>query len=790
LLKLKPLQRKLLRDVWHMRGQALAIAMVVMAGVAMLVMYFSTFDSLQRTLDTYYERHRFADVFASARRAPRRLEERAALLPGVAAVETRVVADVTLDVPDMTEPAIGRLVSVPADSRPRLNGVVLRRGRWIEPGRPDEVIASEPFADAHRLQPGDRLSAVINGRHRTLRIVGLGLSPEYVYTIPPGEVIPDDKRFAILWMERRALASAFDMEGGFNDVVLALTRGASSAEVITRLDRLLEPYGAAGAIPRDLQPSHWALVNELRQIRTFGVIVPLIFLGIAAFLLNIALTRALALQRAQIAALKALGYHNTEIGWHYLQWALLIAALGALLGVAVGAWLGSGMINLYNQFFRFPDLLYRLSTGVAVAGVLVALAAGGLGAVFAVRHAVRVPPAEAMRPEPPARYRRSFVERPAVQRRLTHATRMVLRNLERQPARAAATVVGIAFAIAILLFGFVFLDVMDHLADVQFSLVQRQDVTVAFVLPASSSALFDLRSLPGVMHAEPYRSVPARIRSGHHSRTLPLTGIRPEPQLSRIVDLAGRPVRLPPSGLVISRMLGEILAVRPGDTVTVEVLDGARPVLRVPVAALVDDALGLNAWMDIKAMHALLREGGTLSGAHLMVDPSRSAALYTRLKALPAVGAVSVTAAALDSFRRVTSQNFAIITTFNVGFAVIIAFGVVYNAARISLSERTRELASLRVLGFTIAEISLILLGELALLTLLAIPIGLSIGWGLSLMMLVFMNNEFYRFPLLLTADNVAVSTLILLAAAFLSGLAVRRKLDHLDLVAVLKMRE
>jgi putative ABC transport system permease protein len=773
-----------------MRGQALAIALVVMSGVAMLVMYFSTFDSLQRTLDTYYERHGFADVFASVRRAPQRLEERLALLPGVAAVETRVVADVTLDVPSMAEPAIGRLVSVPAGSLPRLNGVVLRRGRWIAAGRPDEVIASEPFADAHRLRPGDRLSAVINGRRRTLQIVGLGLSPEYVYTIPPGEVIPDDKRFAILWMERRALASAFDMEGGFNDVVLALARGASGAEVITRLDRLLEPYGASGAIPRALQPSHWALVNELRQIRTFGVVVPVIFLGIAAFLLNIALTRALALQRSQIAALKALGYGNGEIGWHYLQWALLIAALGALLGVGAGAWLGSGMINLYNQFFRFPDLLYRLSTGVAVAGVLVALVAGGLGAVFAVRRAVKVPPAEAMRPEPPARYRRSIVERPAVQRRLTHATRMVLRNLERQPVRAAATVVGIAFAIAILLFGFVFLDVMDHLADVQFSQVQRQDVTVSFVLPASSGALFDLASLPGVMQAEPYRSVPSRIRHGHRSRYLPLTGIRANPQLSRVVDLAGRPVTLPPAGLVISRMLGDILAVQPGDTVTVEVLDGARPVLQVPVAALVEDALGLNAWMDIDALHALLHEGGTLSGAHLMVDPARQDALYTRLKALPAVGAVSVTAAALDSFRRVTAQNFAIITSFNVGFAVIIAFGVVYNAARISLSERTRELASLRVLGFTIAEISLILLGELALLTLLAIPIGLSIGWGLSLLMLTFMNNEFYRFPLLLTADNVAVSTLILLAAVFLSGLAVRRKLDHLDLVAVLKMRE
>jgi putative ABC transport system permease protein len=395
-----------------------------------------------------------------------------------------------------------------------------------------------------------------------------------------------------------------------------------------------------------------------------------------------------------------------------------------------------------------------------------------------------------MRPEPPARYRRSIVERRALQRHLTHATRMVLRNVERQPVRAAATVVGISFAIAILLFGFVFLDVMDQLAYTQFSLVQRQDATVSFVLPASAGALFDLRSLPGVLYVEPYRSVPARLRSRHRSRYLPLLGLRAAPELSRVVDLHGRPVTLPPTGLVISKMLGDILGVRPGETVAVEVLEGARPVLEVPLAALVEDSLGLNAWMDKGAMHRLLREGETLSGAHLMVDPARVQDLYRRLKALPAVGAVGVTAAMLDAFRRLTAENFAIIAIFDVGFAVIIAFGVVYNAARISLSERTRELASLRVLGFSIPEISLILLGELALLTLLAIPVGLLIGWGLAKLVMASVSNEFYRFPLVLTVDNVAVSTLILLAAAFLSGLAVRRKLDHLDLVAVLKTRE
>jgi len=788
-MKISALDRKLLRDLWEMKGQALAIAAVVAAGVTMYVTYLSNFHSLRRTQNAYYDLYRFADVFASLKRAPQRLEERIADIPGVARVDTRVVADVTLDVPGFAEPATGRLISTPAEGRPRLNAVFLRRGRWIEPGRSDEVIASEAFANAHGLGPGDEIAALINGRRRELRIVGLGLSPEYVYIIPPGELIPDDRRFGILWMERRALGAAFDMEGGFNDVSLELMPGAVAAEVIARLDRLLDPYGSTGAVPRRLQMSHWTLDNELRQLQTFGFMVPAIFLGIAAFLLNVAMTRALAIQRSQIATLKALGYSNREIGWHYVKWALVIAAIGAAVGIGGGAWLGSGMIAMYNRFFRFPILLYRLSGDVAVVAALIALAAGGLGALLAVRRAVAVPPAEAMRPEPPARYRASVLEG-TLRRRLSHATRMVLRNVERQPWRALASVVGISFAVGILLFGFIFLDAMTVLAEVQFSLVQRQDVTVTFVEPASARALYEVDSLPGVLAVEPLRMVPARLRHRHRYRNLAVTGLVADPDLNRIVELSGHARTLPPEGLLMSRILGEVLGVRPGDRITIEVLEGARPVRETVVAGLVDDYMGVAAWMEIGALHRLLREGDSLSGAYMLVDGAELEALYRRLKALPAVAGVAITAAARKSFRDIMAQNFELITLFNVGFAGIIAFGVVYNSARISLSERSRELASLRVLGFTIGEISLILLGELALLTLLAIAPGLAIGWGLSKLVLLSFDSEVYRIPLVITPPTVAWSILTVLAASLVSALVVRRKLDRLDLVAVLKTRE
>ena len=459
-------------------------------------------------------------MFASLKRAPQRVAEDIAAIPGLAAFETRTVATVTLDLEDLDEPATGRLVSIPSTRRPLVNDLFLRSGRWIEPGHPDEVLASEGFVDAHGFEPGDQVPAVINGRRRRLTIVGVALSPEYIYSIRPGEMVPDDRRFGVLWMDQRALAAAFDMEGGFNDVVLTMAPGVPPDEAIARLDRILEPYGGLGAIPRALQLSHWTVENELAQLQSFGFLLPLIFLMVAAFILNVALTRALALQRAQIAALKALGYANTALGWHYMKLALLIGAAGVAIGIAAGAWLGSAIGDLYNQFFRFPVLIFSVPPSVVGGATALTLGAAAAGAFSAVRRAVRVPPAEAMRPEAPARYARSALETPMIARRLGTAGRMVLRNLARRPGRAAISVFGIGFAVAVLMIGFVFVDAVDRLITTQFSVTERQDVTVNFVEPRSADARHALARLPGVIAVEPQRAVAARVRAGA-SRALP-----------------------------------------------------------------------------------------------------------------------------------------------------------------------------------------------------------------------------------------------------------------------------
>ncbi|MBM3777833.1 MAG: FtsX-like permease family protein [Acidimicrobiia bacterium] len=789
-MTISALNRKLLRDLLTMRGQALAIAVVVAAGVSMFVMYLSNFDSLRSTQQAFYQQQRFGDVFASVKRAPASLERRLRGIPGVAALETRVVATVTLDVPGLEEPASGQLISIPAGRRPEVNDLFLRRGRWVDPARPDEVVAGEGFVDANGLELGDQVGAVINGRLRDLTIVGVALSPEHIYNIRPGEIFPDDRLYGPFWMDRRALAAAFDMEGGFNDVALRLTPGASSGAAIAALDRLLEPYGALGAIPRALQLSHWTLESELTQLQNFGFILPLIFLGVAAFILNVALTRALALQRPQIAALKALGYDNLALGWHYAKWALAIALAGTAAGVVAGVWMGVAIIDIYNQFFRFPVLLFEIRPAIVVQAAGLTLVSAAAGAFTAVRRAVAVPPAEAMRPEAPASYARSAVETRAVSRYLGITGRMVVRNIGRRPMRAAASVVGIAFATAILLVGFTFIDVIDHLITLQFSFAERQDVTVSFVEPQSSDVRYALSRLPGVLISEPQRTVAARLRAGHRFRTVGITGTSTDATLRRIIDMDGTVIPLPSNGLVLSRPLAEVLGVSGGDLVTVEVLEGARPVLQLPVAGLVDDAMGLSAYMEVGTLHRLMREGEVISGAALRVDARAEADLSSTLKQLPAVAGAGFKEAALRNFRDVLAANLNLSIIVNVFFAGIIAFGVVYNAARVSLSERSRELASLRVLGFTRAEISLILLGEIAALTALALPAGTLLGWGMGVWIAEALDSEVYRFPFMLSRPTVAWTFLTVIAATVLSALAVRRRLDRLDLVAVLKIRE
>ena len=789
-MRLSTLDRKLLRDLWLIKGQAVSIGLVIAAGVAVYVLMLSTLDSLELTRSVYYDRFRFADVFASAKRAPLRLVDEIRDIPGVAVAEARVVVDVTLDVEGFAEPIVGRLISIPADRRPALCDVFVRKGHYLEPGRTDEVLVSANFAEAHELGPGDRVAAIINGRRKQLRIAGLALSPEYVYNIRPGELMPDDKRFGILWMEQRALATAYRMEGGFNSVLLKLRRDALEPAVIDHLDRLLEDYGGFGATPRRLQMSHWFLENELIQLRSFGSSIPVLFLGVAAFLLNVVLTRIVSVQREQIGTIKALGYSDRSIAIHYLKWAVAIALLGSGIGLAAGVRLGRAMTELYNSFFHFPILLYQLGPQVVVESLGISLGVAVLGAIFAVRRALRLPPAEAMRPEAPPTYRTSLVERFGLRRLFSQPARIIIRSLERRPLRALISVVGISAATALLILGTFSEDAIVDFEEIQFNRAQRFDIMVAFSEPASPRARYELARLPGVLSLEPFRSVPARLVHGHQSRDMAITGLPARGRLNRILNASNEVIELPPTGLALSATLADSLGIQAGDVVQLEVREGRQPRLSVIVHRLIDDYMGVSAYMELGALHRLMGEGELLSGAYLRADPSELDQLYTRLKHTPAVAGVSLKNAAIEGFNETFSEMMGTMRVLYTIFAGLIALGVVYNSARISLAERSRELATLRVIGFTRKEVSFILLGELTVMTAIAIPLGMWLGHLMVIAIIEATSSEAFRFPAAVSMRTLVLAAGTIAVAAWISAMVVQRRLNRLDLVESLKLRE
>jgi putative ABC transport system permease protein len=785
------LDTKLLRDLAEMKGQAVAIGAVIAAGVAMFVMFLTSLDSLSSTQASYYARNRFADVFASLKRAPLSLAARIEEIPGVSRIETRVVEQVTLDLPDLAEPAVARLVSLPERREPALNAPHLRSGRSVAPGeRRCEIVASEAFVIAHQLKPGDTIAAVINDSRETLRIVGTALSPEYIAVVPPGELIPGDERFGIFWMGYDELAAAFDMEGAFNDVALDLAPDASEPEVIRRLDLLLAPYGGLGAYGRKDQLSNQFVTAELNQLRSMGTAAPIIFLGVAAFLLNVVLNRIISTQREQIGALKAFGYGRRELATHYIKLALIISGVGALVGSAAGAWLGRGLTALYAKFYHFPSFEIQIDLRTVVLAFAISSGAAVVGVMGAVTRVARLAPASAMRPEPPARYHATMLERLGMQRLLTQTTKMIMRHLERRPFKSALSSFGIALAVAILVVGTFTEDAVGYLMHFQFDIAERQDITVTFAEAHASDALREIARLPGVRRVEPFRSVAARLRFEHRSRRVGIMGVTSGADLKRLIDDKEQPVAVPPRGLMLSSALAVRLGVKPGDTLTVEVLEGSRPVRSMTVGALITEFSGLSAYMEISALNRFMREGPNVSGAYLSADPARVDALYHQLKELPGIAGVSVKQASLESFEKTMAENLGMMRVFMIAFSSIIAIGVVYNSARISLAERSRELGTLRVIGFTRAEISSILLGELAILTALAIPVGLYLGYALAAAMALGLQNDLYRIPLVIAPATYVMAATVVVVAAILSGLLVRRQLDHLNLIEVLKSKE
>ena len=787
-MTLSPLTIKLFRDLWRLRSQAAAIALVIAAGVGMVIMSFGMIRSLEATRSAYYDIYRFADVFAPVRRAPKSAIQSVRAIPGVAYAEGRVSAGAILDVPGIAEPVSARLHSVP--NAGGLNLLVLREGRLPGPHAPGEVVVNEAFAKAARLAPGDRFSALIYGKRVDLRLTGTVLSPEYVYAVAPGQIFPDNRRYGIVWMDEEALAGALDLRESFNEVLIRLAPGAGRDEVVRRLDILLDRYGAIGAYGRDLQISDRFVSNEIDQLSTTVEILPPIFLAVAAFLLNIVLARLVETEREVIGLLKAFGYRDRAIFLHYGQLALLLSLGGLILGAILGTWLGRGLAGMYQRYFVFPFLEFRAGADSYIIGIAATLIAVLAGAGLAVTRAARLTPADAMRPPAPADFSGRWTAQAARALAPDEPSRMILRGLFRRPLRTLLAVLGLASALALYIASASATDNVDRMIELAFGKAEREDLVVTFAEPRDARALHELERIPGVLRVEPYRATSARLVAGHREVREGLVGTMPGADLGRAVDLTGQIVEPSLSGVVISSRLARRLDVRPGETIQAIVTEGERPILDLRVSAVIDTPLGSSARLDRTNLNRMLREGATLSGAYLAVDSNYAEAVFRALKETPQVAGVTSQQAILQGVRNTVAEQMGIVTLFNTLFAALIVLGVVYNSARISLSERARDLASMRVLGFRRGEVSYVLLGELGLLVLISIPVGIGLGIALARYVTEQFSADLYSIPMGYNPQTPAEGVLIVIVAVAATALLIRSKVDRLDLVRALKTRE
>lgn len=787
---MKALDLKLLRDFRRLWAQALAIALVLACGVAILLTTFGTYVSLQETRSAYYERNRFAHVFAEATRAPNWLLQSIREINGVRTAEARISYFAVLDVPGQDQTVTARLLSLPQYGPALLNIPVLREGRLPLANTSNEAAVNEPFAKANNLRTGDTFRANLNGRMRELTITGTLLSPEFIYTIGPGGLMPDNETFGVVWLPEQTMAGTFGMDGAFNNVTLKLGPGANQEQVIERLDTLLEPYGGLGAYGRDAQISDSFIESELEQQKTGAVILPPIFYAISAFLVGMVISRIVALERSEIGLLKAIGYSDAEICVHYLLLAALIAVAGILIGWGAGTWLARSLARLYARFFDFPYLIYNLSYGVyALSGVL-AIASAALGAARSALRAARMPPAVAMAPPSPPRFKRSLLDRILADMRLSQPMMMILRSLTRWPIRSAITTLGLALAVAVLVASGFFSSALDELTTTTFDRSNRQDAMLMFEPDIPETALDEVRNLPGVLRAEGQQFQPVVLRNGHREKDVVIEARRQGSDLTRIIATNGKVKEPPVHGILLSQRLAAHLDVQPGDRVEMQFRKGTQETHIVPVAGIVTQYIGLGAYMDLDVVSRLQRRNPQISVANLILDPLALPALHKVLKETPELSGLVQMKKMQRSFEETIHENVMIMTTVYVIVAVLITIGVTYNGARIQLSERARELASLRILGFTRTEVSFILLGESFLLALLAQPLGWLLGAAIVQALVQGSTSDLYELPLVLPPSGFAQASMVVLVAALLSALIVRRRLDRLDLVQVMKTRE
>lgn len=790
-----PLNRKLCRDIILARGQLAAVAAIMAVGVAAYVGMSGTCRNLEAAKRSYYTRCQMADFWVHLKKAP--VSEVAALsaMDDVAALRTRISYQVTVDLDDVARPLTGLVVSMPAERRAVINDIVLKRGGYFSRKRRNEVIVSDDFATKRGLTPGDRVHLLLNNQRKELFVVGTADSSEFTYLVSPGGIVPDPANYGVFYIKRRYAEEVFDFEGACNEVVGRLVPSAQRRpeRVLQTIETRLATFGVISKTALKQQPSNFILTNEIQQGKEMATMLSSIFLLVAALVLNVLLSRMAEQQRTVVGTLKAIGYTNRQILRHFFGFGIVVGAMAGLAGWPGGYWLSHAMTNMYRPIFDFPRLDNQLYPSLMAQGMVMSLVFAVLGTLRGVRAVQRLKPAEAMRPRPPQTGRSVILERWRwFWHRLGFQTQMVLRGLFRTRVRTLVGIFAAAMGAAIMVAAFYYRDAFVYLIQFQYEEIDRSDYTLVFRDERGDGALAEVRDLPGVNRAEPLLTVAGTLHHGRHRKKSAITGVKPDAQLTVPRDANAERVRVPRTGLLLTRQLAEILHAQPGDRLTLIPNRGLRRPVDVPVVRVVDSYLGLGAYADIDYLDHVVGEASALNQIQLSVDRGLRTrrALYRELKRLPTLQAVVATRQAKENVEDEMLKMMTTMAYFLIAIAAVIYSGSILNAALISISERQREIATLRVLGYGPRAIGGIFLRESLIVNVVGALLGLPLGYFISLASAAGFDSELFRMPRVIQPISLVVTVVLAIVMCLASHFIVQTVINKMDWREAIKVKE
>ncbi|NLV16624.1 MAG: FtsX-like permease family protein [Syntrophomonadaceae bacterium] len=788
------LTRKLFRTIVNTRGQFLALIVIVALGVMIYVSMNIVYSNLAQAQQQFYEENRFADYTFLVVKAPESVVSRIEAVPGVIKATGRLQKDVTI-FKDNEERAVGRLTGYPLPVKDELNNIHLLSGRSFDDIASEEIgiIADPQYAEANAIKPGKKIEILADSRKVDITVIGTAISPEFVYPMKDSSsLFPEPELFGILMMPQKQVQQILGMPGQINQVLLDLAPDADEALIKSQVGAILKPYGNIADYPRKNQSSHVVLQAQLDGIKLISTSLPLIFFLIAAGIQFVILSRLIRSQRMSIGVMKALGYNNRQIIWNYTSYALLVSLLGALAGNALGLGMASAMTVLFAQYFNLPPAAMGINLQVVVISFLISSLVAGASGLLASRSVLQINPAEAMRPQPPAIGRRTPVEDWAwLWNRLSSSWKMSLRSMFRNRTRFSVTILGVMSAVVLLMFTFLMSDATNHFFDQSFEQVNHYDYIVRFSEPIKESELLYWNGWDEVQRTEKMMEIPVKAIFSNQTVDDVIVGLEPSSQLKKVSDKYGEIHRIPEEGILINSVTADKMGLAVGDVVTVETVMGMGAVrtAQLKVMDRFEPMTGAISYVSLETANRLLGERQLVTAAMLKLDAPVMPSLEKRLKEMSRVGSVVSFSQERAVYEKLMGTVWVSIGVMLM-FAVILGIAIIYNTSVMTLNERQREMASLRVLGYSKGEVAGLIRKETWLQAVIGIVLGLPSGKAVATAYLASATTEMYSLPAVIYPRSYLMVAIVAFIFVWLGQNLSIRKAGKLDMVEVLKNRE